>query len=153
MADQIVVMKDGRVSQQGSPLQLYDFPDNTFVAGFIGSPAMNLLPGTVSATGDSVDFAGGQVHILPRAGVVAGQKVIVGMRPEHLTITSQGFAAQVVVVEPTGSETHVVFRVDSAEMTAVFRERHAFKPGESVQLTVDPQDVHLFDAETTLRLA
>jgi multiple sugar transport system ATP-binding protein len=152
MADQIVVMKDGRVSQQGSPLQLYDFPDNTFVAGFIGSPAMNLVPGTISATGDSVDFAGGRISITPRSGVTAGRKVIVGMRPEHLAISGRGFPAQVVVVEPTGSETHVVFRVDDVEMTAVFRERHAFKPGESVQLTVDPQLVHLFDAETTLRL-
>src|SRR5580765_2035407 len=100
MADRIVVMNAGRVEQIGSPLELYDNPANRFVAGFIGSPAMNFLP-------EKRD----------------GRDVLLGVRPEHLEISSDGgLAAEVVVVEPTGADTHIFCKVGGVDVTAVVRE-------------------------------
>src|SRR5262249_48039960 len=104
MADKIVVMHDGLVEQIGAPLELYDRPVNRFVAGFIGSPAMNFLPGR--ANGGGVSLASG-FSVSLKKNLEAGREVIVGIRPEHLEISDQGFEAEVVVIEPTGSETQL----------------------------------------------
>src|SRR5688500_15138759 len=121
MADKIVVMHDGRVEQVGAPLELYDRPANRFVAGFIGSPAMNFLP--AKADGTSISFSSGVDFSLPsKAGVQPGQELVVGIRPEHLEIAADGFEAEVVVIEPTGSETQLFARVGGHEIVAVFRE-------------------------------
>ncbi len=155
MADRIVVMRDGHIAQIGAPLELYDRPANVFVAGFIGSPSMNLLPGTVRkrAGGTVVDVEGAALAVPDRPGLNEGRKVVFGIRPEHLDLTaSGGFPAQVVVVEPTGSETHVVLRLGSREVTAVFRERHAFAPGQEVRLMPRPDLIHVFDADSGERL-
>src|SRR5437899_385823 len=108
MADKIVVMKDGVVEQIGDPLTLYDSPANTFVAGFIGSPAMNMIPGTVCATGGTVTvtFDGGATLPLPVGARAAdGQQVLYGIRPEHCSVSAAGLPAEVIVVEPTGADT------------------------------------------------
>ena len=147
MADRIVVMRDGRIAQQGAPLDLYDRPDNVFVAGFIGSPSMNLIPGVVR--GQSV-IAGGVA--LPCQGGEEGRRVVWGVRPEHLDLVDIGIAATMVVVEPTGSETHVVLRIGTQDAVAVFRERHAFRPGDVIHLAPRPGLVHLFDEATGLRI-
>ena len=152
MADQIVVMRDGVVEQRGKPLELYDHPANLFVAGFIGSPAMNFLPGRVHR-----DASGPHVHVgdvkLPIAKEIAatdGHSVILGVRPEHFTLAggNAGFGATVVVVEPTGADTQVFAKVGDTDVTAVFRERHDFSPGEAIRLVPDPERMHLFDAES-----
>jgi multiple sugar transport system ATP-binding protein len=153
MADQIVVMRDGIVEQRGRPLELYDHPANLFVAGFIGSPAMNFLPATIrrGSNGARVEVAGGVTVPLPRdAAGEDGQKVIFGMRPEHLALAAdgQGLAAQVVVVEPTGADTQVFAKIGGTEVTAVFRERHEFRAGEAIRLVPDHERTHLFDAES-----
>jgi multiple sugar transport system ATP-binding protein len=157
MGDKIVVMKDGRIEQTGSPLELYDNPANLFVAGFIGSPAMNFLPGTLrrGADGARVEFPDGTHLDAPlRAGGFDGQPVVVGTRPEHLTLVADaGIPARVVVVEPTGAETLVMCRHGDAELAAVFRERHEFAPGSTIHLQPDLQRAHLFDAGTGQRLA
>src|SRR5580765_3811591 len=105
MGDQIVVMKDGRIEQTGSPLDLYDHPANLFVAGFIGSPAMNFLPGTLrrGGAGAHVELPDGTLLAAPRAsGGTDGQSVVFGTRPEHLTLADAGgIPAKVVVMEPT----------------------------------------------------
>jgi multiple sugar transport system ATP-binding protein len=151
MADRIVVMRDGRIAQVGAPLELYDTPANTFVAGFIGSPAMNLLPGTVR--NGTVELEGAVLPAPRREGLTEGRRVIFGIRPEHLELTDAGgIPASVVVVEPTGSETHVILRLGSRDLTAVFRERHAFQPGQPVHLTPQPDLIHLFDEATGDRL-
>ena len=154
MADRIVVMRDGHIAQIGAPLELYDTPANTFVAGFIGSPSMNLIEGTLrrTAVGVVVDADGTLLDAPDLPGLTDGQKVIFGIRPEHLDLADQGLAATIAVVEPTGSETHVVLRFGARDLVAVFRERHAFRPGDAVQLAPRAALVHLFDATTGDRI-
>jgi multiple sugar transport system ATP-binding protein len=160
MGDQIVVMKDGRIEQTGSPLQLYDEPANMFVAGFIGSPAMNFLPGTLrrNADGASVQLSDGtQLPAPPGTAGSDGQPVMFGTRPEHLALgqagQSGGIPTQVVVVEPTGADTFVSCRHAGKEIAVVFHDRHAFAPGSTIHLQPDPDRAHLFDAGTGRRLA
>ena len=156
MADKIVVMHDGIVEQVGAPLDLYDRPDNLFVAGFIGSPAMNVLKGKIRADGAlSFEGAGGLSVPLSAAPTASdGQPVTLGMRPEHLRLSADGFPVEVAVVEPTGSEVQVVARAPGGEeIVAVFRDRHLFKPGETIRLKPEPAYVHLFNGETGRRLA
>jgi multiple sugar transport system ATP-binding protein len=154
MADKIVVMHDGIVEQIGTPLELYDTPANQFVAGFIGSPAMNFLKGKVKANG-SAGFEGPNGVKLPVASVPAnsdGRPAVYGIRPEHFTIADDGAEAEIVVVEPTGSETQVFAKLGGEEIVAVFRERHQFKPGDKIRLKPDQRVVHLFDEATGQRL-
>src|ERR1700704_3647650 len=109
MADKIVVMHDGLVEQIGAPLDLYDRPQNLFVAGFIGSPAMNFLNGAIRSNGRA-EFESNDGIRLPLAaapGVSDGRQVICGIRPEHFSLADDGAEAEIVVVEPTGSETQV----------------------------------------------
>ncbi len=154
MADKIVVMHDGIVEQIGTPLELYDNPANQFVAGFIGSPAMNFLKGTVRVNGSAM-FEGPNGVKLPVANAPAsanGAAAVYGIRPEHFTLADDGAEAEIVVIEPTGSETQVFAKLGGEEVVAVFRERHQFKPGEKIKLKPDPKLVHLFDAATGKRL-
>lgn len=153
MADKIVVMRDGRIEQVGAPLELFDRPANLFVAGFIGSPAMNLLKGVVRK-GDKpiVDISGTAFPLAPGSTAKDGQNVVYGVRPEHLEIHPDGVAARISVVEPTGSETLVFVRFGESEMVALFRERHDFKPGDTLHLRPRLDQLHLFDAETGNRL-
>jgi len=157
MGDQIVVMRDGRIEQTGSPLDLYDHPANQFVAGFIGSPAMNFLPGTLRRAGSTAYIKlndGTQLDAPPRAGGADGQPIIFGTRPEHLTLSDGGgIPARVVVMEPTGMDTFVACRHEGIDLSAVFRERHDFAPGSTIHLLPDLQRAHLFDAGTGQRLA
>jgi multiple sugar transport system ATP-binding protein len=150
MADKIVVMQAGRIEQMGAPLELFDRPANTFVAGFIGSPAMNILRGKVESGGVRVDGA-----ILPIPGgleVSAGREVLYGVRPEHFQIAEDGLPARISVVEPTGSETTVVLRFGESEIVALFRERHDFKPGDTLHLRPRKELVHLFDPQSGQRV-
>ncbi len=157
MGDQIVVMRDGRIEQKGSPLELYDTPANQFVAGFIGSPAMNFLPGTLRRTGGSasVELADGTLLATPPgSGGADGQPVVFGTRPEHLALAAQGgIATQVAVVEPTGADTFVSCRHQGRELAVVFHDRHAFTPGSTIHLLPDLSRAHLFDAGSGRRLA
>ncbi|HEX6978989.1 MAG TPA: sn-glycerol-3-phosphate ABC transporter ATP-binding protein UgpC [Alphaproteobacteria bacterium] len=153
MADRIVVMHDGIVEQIGTPLELYDRPANLFVAGFIGSPAMNFIRGTVHRDGSAAWVEAGQGVRLPLsvdAPVEVGRQVIYGIRPEHLMLAdgSDGVPARVEVVEPTGAETQVFVDMAGNQVTAVFTERHPFQPGERIELRPRPDCIHLFDAAT-----
>jgi multiple sugar transport system ATP-binding protein len=154
MADKIVVMNAGLVEQIGAPLELYDKPKNMFVAGFIGSPAMNFLKGTIRGNGN-IDFEGPAGARLPLADVPAGidgLSAIYGVRPEHLAIADDGAEATVQVVEPTGSEIQVFAKLAGEDIVAIFRERHQFRPGDKIRLKPDPRLVHLFDSESGKRL-
>jgi len=155
MADKIVVMNSGHVEQVGGPLDLYDTPRNTFVGGFIGSPAMNMMTAEVARMADGKAYlaVGRDTVRVPAApGLRQGRTVTLGLRPEHLRLADDGLLAEVRVVEPTGSETHVVFRFEETEVVAVFRDRVGLSTGEAVRLAPDEAHVHLFDAETGERL-
>ncbi len=150
MADKIVVMQGGRIEQVGAPLDLYDRPANVFVAAFIGSPSMNLIEGRISGGGIAV--AGTTLPLPPGIRADEGREVIYGIRPEHLSLADRGLAGTVAVVEPTGSETHVVLRHEGRELTAVFRNRVAFGPGATITLAPEVAVSHLFDKATGQRL-
>ncbi len=166
MADRIVVLQGGRIEQVGAPLDLYDRPANTFVAGFIGSPSMNILPGVVEAGG--VRVAGALLPLPAGLQAAAGREVLYGIRPEHLlpgdvpssnvpsgdVLSGDVLSGTVAVVEPTGSETHVVLRLEGAEaeVVAMFRDRVAFRPGDRISLRPDAGKAHLFDRGSGLRL-
>jgi multiple sugar transport system ATP-binding protein len=161
MADQIVVMRDGLVEQRGRPLELYDRPANIFVAGFIGSPAMNFIPATLRRNADKaeVEFADGTRLPAPYAhrGLdgVDGQRVVYGVRPEHLSIgpAGSGMNTTVVVVEPTGADTEVYARFSDTSLTSIFRERHDFSAGDTITLVPEHGSTHLFDADSGKTLA
>ncbi|SHI10922.1 ABC transporter ATP-binding protein [Pollutimonas bauzanensis] len=160
MADQIVVMHDGIVEQHGKPLHIYDHPANLFVAGFIGSPAMNFIPGVLRhrPEGPQLEFADGTFLPAPvgAAGAAAdGHKVVYGVRPEHLSIgpPGSGLKSVVSVVEPTGANTEVYSRFCGIDIISIFRERHDFAAGDTLHLVPDPGHTHLFDAESGKALA
>jgi multiple sugar transport system ATP-binding protein len=151
MADKIVVMHDGIVEQVGAPLDLYDRPANLFVAGFIGSPAMNFIKGKVEGGAFKAD-AGFSMPIGETARASAGQSVTYGLRPEHIRLDGGGLEAKVHVVEPMGSETQVVADIGGQNLTCVFRERISAKPGEVIRISPDAKLTHLFDGENGRRL-
>jgi multiple sugar transport system ATP-binding protein len=156
MADKIVVMNAGNVEQFGAPLELYDRPANLFVAGFIGSPAMNLIHGRVEAG----SFHAGSVTLPLPPGLAGGapRAAIYGIRPEHLRLDPAGVAAQIQVIEPTGSETQVIMKLGDAvlhgdaKMIGAFRERITERPGETLHVAPELGLVHLFDEATGVRL-
>jgi multiple sugar transport system ATP-binding protein len=155
MADRIVVMNDGRVEQIGRPLELYDRPANLFVAGFIGSPAMNFLRGVHrKGGGEAIELGDGTRLAAPALRAREGQQVVAGVRPENLALAADGAGvpATVVVVEPTGADTQIVTRVPGGQLLAVFRERHDLRPGQAIRLAPDPLKTHFFDAETGARI-
>ena len=154
MADRIVVMRDGVVEQAGLPLDLYDRPASLFVAGFIGSPSMNFLHGTVR-TDEGLRFVTDDGIVLPLDSApanVADKRCVYGVRPERFILGAGGVEAVVTVLEPTGSETQVFAKLGATKIVGVFRERIAAKPGETLHLSYNMDAVHLFDAETGARL-
>jgi multiple sugar transport system ATP-binding protein len=156
MADRIVVMQHGIVEQMGAPLDLYDRPTNLFVAGFIGSPAMNFIEARVHRNGGApVAVAADGTNLpLPEGTSADATEIVYGIRPEHLHLCEEGSAlvAEVIVVEPTGAETLVVTRLAGMECKAVFRERHRLLPGERIGLEPQLDQVHVFDKASGRRL-
>ena len=155
MADRIVVMNDGNVEQIGTPLDLFDLPRNLFVATFIGSPSMNLMPARIAEDGGwRAETAAGHLAIEPDDGAVSdGRQVTYGIRPEHLELADSGLQATVSVVEPTGSETMIFLRAGEQELVALFRDRLSFEPGQEIHLKPRPGTAHLFDTESGMRIS
>ena len=142
MADKIVVMRDGVIEQMGSPLDLYDKPMSTFVAGFIGSPSMNFIEGSAAEGG----FKTKDGILLPVNGVPASATTY-GIRPEHLKLDPNGIEVELVVLEPTGSETQIIARLGTQTLVGIFRERINAAPGSKLRITPDLDLVHLFDKD------
>ncbi|ROU04397.1 ABC transporter ATP-binding protein [Histidinibacterium lentulum] len=153
LADDIFVLKDGWVQQAGSPLKLYDDPDNRFVGGFIGSPAMNFFAGEVSGGGggrmEVRTEVGGKVFTAARRGEVSsGQKVTLGIRPEHLKLSEEGLRAKVDMVEQLGGVSYLHVKLEDGSNVVV--ERHGLREaleGQTVGLAADPDDILVFDQE------
>ncbi|SCY43843.1 ABC transporter ATP-binding protein [Desulfoluna spongiiphila] len=165
LGDRIVVMKDGHIVQQGKPLELFEKPVNTFVAGFIGSPPMNLVPAVVKGVkgGLSLEFEGEVSLPVPdKEGVeiAPGQEVVVGIRAEDLTLESgEGrfpedwkLPGVVDVVEPLGNETHVHVDLGGARVLAKCDGRRVVAPGDAVRVEANLNQLHIFDAETTMAI-
>jgi multiple sugar transport system ATP-binding protein len=130
MADRIVVLNAGRVEQAGTPLELFDRPANIFVAGFIGSPAMNFIPGEL--LGEAL--------------------TTLGVRPEHFDIADGGLPVTVTLVEPLGSDMQITGRLGDTEIVAVFHRRIAANPGDTLMLKPIASALHRFDRASGVRV-
>jgi multiple sugar transport system ATP-binding protein len=161
LADRVVVMNHGRIEQVGTPHDLYHHPKTRFVAGFIGSPAMNLMPCRLEQHGaglrvrvsDTISLPVPDSHA-PRYRSAAGRELVLGLRPEHLTEprrdrgTGCEFAVTLDVVEPLGMETMVFFTINGQEICARVDPAAARGPGEQMQLAANVEHMHLIDPAT-----
>jgi multiple sugar transport system ATP-binding protein len=146
MADKIVVMNQGRIEQIGSPLELYDQPINAFVAGFLGSPAMNFFEARYGKGGFTISE---EVFLPYQHELREGRPVTIGIRPEKLRIENEGpLRGKTVIVEPTGSETILGIDIGGNTATVVAHSRLEITANSLVGLNVDPSDIYLFDADT-----
>lgn len=158
MGDRVAVLRDGKLQQYATPSELYDRPVNAFVAGFIGSPAMNLMD--LRRSGDGVTLGGSTVPLTREVADAAGSAdtVTVGLRPEDLSLTSEGdgIKAVVDVVEELGSESYLYAHMEEhPDTTLVVRGpgRTRVRYGETIAVRVDPDAIHAFDASSGERLA
>jgi multiple sugar transport system ATP-binding protein len=158
MADRIVAMNGGVVQQVGTPLELYDDPANVFVAGFIGSPAMNFLPASLVPTGDEVEVRLGDAVLarLPGTGsAAAGRRdVTLGLRPERLSLVprGEGLPATVLLVEPTGASTIIHLEAGPHVIKLFTTDRQPLAPGEEVFVRVEAGELRLFDPASGVRI-
>jgi multiple sugar transport system ATP-binding protein len=157
LADRIVVMHDGIIEQMGTPLELFDAPGNLFVAQFIGSPAMNILQGTLRRDAGQtwVEAHGARWPVLGVLGGQDGQAVSYGIRPGDITMhdAAPGIAAKVLVIEPTGAETELLLDVGGTRLVVVMHGRTQARPDDTIWLTLEADKAHLFDNTTGSRLA
>ena len=158
LADRVVVLNQGRIEQQGTPLELYKTPANLFVAAFIGSPAMNLIEGVVDGEGDQPAARlkdGTAIRIAADRKVKRGQSVTIGLRPEHIGSAIGGdisLTGRTVLVEPTGAQTHVVFELAGDQVTAVVDGEQLVKVNTPFAASVHHERVHVFDRASGLAL-
>jgi len=155
MADRIVVMHDGVVEQVGSPLELYDRPRNVFVGSFLGSPAMNFISGRLAPEGAPA-FVSQSGVVLPLArapNAARGEELVCGFRPEAVIPDPESpIKLLVSLTEPTGAETHVFGRLGADEVIAVLRERLAYPEGSEFGVRIAPENLHVFNASTQMRV-
>jgi multiple sugar transport system ATP-binding protein len=154
MADQIVVMRNGNIEQMGSPEEIYDIPVNTFVADFIGAPAINFLHGRIHGD-QGRDLRVGEQRISLIAASQAGvdQDVTLGIRPLDVRIDPEGaFSGEVDFVENTGAETHVHIKFAQQRLRAVSPSRLGCKRGDTLNFHIDPAKIHLFDRHSEQRI-
>ncbi|WP_176038205.1 ABC transporter ATP-binding protein [Brucella tritici] len=155
LADRVVVLNKGRIEQQGTPMELYTKPANIFVAGFIGSPAMNFLEAMVehSSAGAAIRLASGSKLEMPDSDTDRSGKVVLGLRPEHLEVRRDGgIPAKVRLIEPTGAQAHVVFEVGSEKLMAVVNSEMSLAVGDVVELGISCERMHLFDPTSGARI-
>ena len=171
MAEQIIILRDGRVEQVGTPLELYDKPANAFVAGFIGSPAMNLIQGTFEHADGGLRFIPQNARPIPvptdtlpgADEIVPGRQYLLGLRPEHITLpeassasgssgTHGEIAAEVALVEVTGLDTHIVAAAQHGEVTILVRGRLDAAAGDRLSLRPNFPLANVFDAVTGARI-
>jgi multiple sugar transport system ATP-binding protein len=162
LGDRIVVLKDGYIEQVGDPIELFQNPVNTFVAGFIGSPPMNLIDGTINQNGKelNISFQDGfklPIPDKPDAKISEGQKIVMGLRPEDIFLEegSNGipedwkFDAEIIVTEPLGSETYMHVDVSGLKITGKCEGRRIVHPNEKIKLAFNLNHLYIFDASST----
>jgi len=160
LADRIVILKDGYIMQIGSPIEVYNTPNNVFVATFIGNPSMNLIDAVIEGEGDELAAIAGDIRMIipPRENmkVTPGQKVIVGYRPEHILYGSNGdessttanFVCDVALSETIGGQSILEVHKDNIDLVAVLDGHVLPKPGEKIKLGFASDHLHIFDANT-----
>jgi len=149
LGDRLVVMHQGRAAQIASPMEVWGTPADTYVAGFIGSPAMNFLAGRVTPGGDGVTLKAGPTLALNLPGAIAGSDVMLGIRPEHLAPDAHGLPMIVDLVEPLGSETVIHGRLPGGEVLTARLPIPASGIGATLPLTLPAGRLHLFAADGT----
>ncbi len=153
LADKIVVLRDGRIEQVGSPLELYEQPANRFVAGFIGSPKMNFIDATCAGShseGFDVSMAGGATLSFAGAAHLQGSSVALGVRPEHLSLVAPEdghLRGRVVLAERLGGETYVHVQLETGSALVKTAGNAAIHTGDLVGLFIAPGHAYLFDAQ------
>ncbi|WP_368563670.1 ABC transporter ATP-binding protein [Pseudoxanthomonas sp. UTMC 1351] len=159
LGQRIVVLKDGQIQQIDTPMALYEKPANLFVAGFLGSPAMNVLLGELTCgERPCLTLEGGAVVPLAHAQLPQawqGRTIAIGVRPEHLQpswVDDAGFEARVEAIEPVGNEIFVNLSYDDQLLVSRVSPRALPEPGENLRMVVDGRCVHCFDADSGLRL-
>ena len=158
MADRLVVMNQGVVEQTGTPRQVYRRPGSTYVAGFIGAPAMNLLPATLSGDGTAVEGREMGRIVLPNAAgqELSGRRVMLGIRPEHLAVVGDGseglLSACLLYAEDLGASRLLHCAVGDHELIVHTQDEAGDRPGDRLRLAADPANLHLFDAQSGRRL-
>jgi multiple sugar transport system ATP-binding protein len=163
MANKIVVMKDGRVQQIGSPLHLYNYPVNKFVAGFIGSPPMNFLTVKVTEQGGALVLEEKSFSLKPDAAHAealkkyTGKEIYFGIRPEDLVYTGSDQAGasipvKITVVEPLGADIHLWLNTGTQPLVARTEPHHNFKVGDGAVFTPRMDKARYFDRETELSI-
>jgi multiple sugar transport system ATP-binding protein len=167
MADRIVVMKDGRIQQVGTPEEVYETPANVFVGGFIGTPPMNFIHGTLTADGHFVSESGAHKVLVPSAKAAvaleqgyANKPVILGIRPEDISDDFEKIQAnpncvvdiKVELSELLGSNTNIYTNVDNDAIIASVDSRDDLHRGSPLKLVFDMEHCHLFDVETEARI-
>lgn len=154
MADTIVVLNGGRIEQAGAPLELYNNPANLFVAGFIGSPEMNLIDAiTLGPDEAAVALPDGiRLPVAKPLDLPAGTTIVYGVRPQHMVLAEGGIPAETIVVEPTGEAQEIRVRIAGLELSAVIRDAELLAPGQAIGLGIDPAKVVLFDKASGERL-
>jgi sn-glycerol 3-phosphate transport system ATP-binding protein len=148
LGDRLLILHEGRPAQLASPMEVFEHPADTYVAGFVGSPTMNFLPGRLIEGGTAVRLDAGAVVRLP--GRYAGDAVTLGIRPEHLTLGGDGLTLAVELIEPLGSETLVHGRCCNSDV--VVKAPGAVAGAEHVTVSVQTERAHVFDAATGQRL-
>ena len=154
MADKIVVLRNGNVEQVGAPLELYDRPANTFVAQFIGSPAMNLIAGVVA--GSKIRLADGML-VAVQSALQENQEVTLGIRPEHFDVSDaaqpNSIPAVILRSESTGTMTYAsMAALEETTLQLAIPGRRSLEPNQKTNLLFDPRHCHLFDAASLARL-
>ncbi len=160
MGDMLIVLKDGVVQQKGPPLEIYNWPANTFVAGFIGSPAMNFLTGEITGRngGQVFDTGSLQLDASVLGGGLAGRRVTIGVRPEWMRVdkarseTDVLFPARVEVIERMGSDTFVNISAGAHELVARIDPQIAISMEETRNFSFDMREARLYDGETGILL-
>jgi len=154
MADTIVVLNDGGIAQMGAPMDIYQNPNSVFVAGFIGSPEINLLSATSLGEGAmQVSLLDGtELPLAAPISVPKGMGVTYGIRPQHIAVGADGISAKVIIVEPTGEDQNLTAQLGGLDISVVVHDSHIFKPGETVHLTAEFDKALLFDSRTGKRL-
>ncbi len=157
LADRLIVMNAGRFDQVAKPIEVYDRPATLFVAGFIGSPAMNIIKMELTPEGTALKAPSGRLFPLAsRIDKACGREVMVGMRPEHITLadgTGDSFSLQVELVEILGADTLIHGNFDqTVTLTVRLPGGLNILPGEKLNLTVKPDRLHLFDPDSGRRL-